>query len=501
MALEELGGAWVKLGQALALRFDVLPKDYCLQFFQLLCRMPPFPAEQVQSVIESELERPLAELFGRFEFTPIAAASIGQVHRAELPDGAVVAVKVQRPEIRNLVRADIRLMRWIALAIDFVPRLSSTRARRVVDEFARWTEEEIDFRNEARHLSMLRRNAVDDPLEREPRLYPTLTTSRVLTVEYLDGIPVIDIVTAIREENEAFLRDLSARGHDLHRIASHITWNALNQFYRTGCFHADPHPANLLVLAGDTIGYVDFGIVGRLDPRSTDSLRRFAQSLFAGDIWRAVDEFTDWLVPSRRTDIIAARYDLMDALRRYVESARVDPDGLAEERVFEVEMFAVVRRHHMALVPDAVRYLKAVLSTEATVKELDPRFDLPAHQNEFFARLSRLEATEALDPQHIAGVLLDIPRRTRHVLDALERGGRVTQMAVSEAGDVRRSVEAGALLAIAATLALTVLAWVGAPGAEFAAIAIALPAIVLLAVAFRDVRRLLPRRRTEDGIQ
>ena len=498
-ALEELGGAWVKLGQALALRFDVLPEDYCRQFFQLLNQMPPFPSEEVRSVIESEFGRPLAELFRHFDSTPIAAASIGQVHRAELPDGAVVAVKVQRPEIRDLVRADLRLMRWIARAIDLVPWLGRPRARRVVGELARWMEEEIDFRNEAHNLELLRRNAAGDPLEKDPQLYPALTTSRVLTVEYLDGVPVIDIVTATRQGDETFLRDLAARGHDLRRIASHITWNALNQVYRQGCFHADPHPANLLVLPGDAIGYVDFGIVGRLDPRSTDSLRRFAESLFAGDVERAVDEFTGWLVPSRRTDLIAARHDLVEALRRYVESARVAPDGVAEETLFEVEMFAVVQRHRMALVPDAVRYLKAVLTTEATVKDLDPRFDLPAHENEFFERLIRIEAVEACDPRRIARSLLDARRRAGDLLDALERGGRVAQM-VAEASDVRRSVEVGTALAIAATLVLTALAWIGAPGAKFAAIAIALPAVVLLAVAFREASR-LPWRGREDGTQ
>ncbi|HXK24729.1 MAG TPA: AarF/UbiB family protein [Myxococcota bacterium] len=489
----------MKLGQALALRFDVLPEDYCLQFFKLLYQMPPFPAEEVRGVVESELGRPLEKLFRRFDFTPIAAASIGQVHRAELQGGAVVAVKVQRPGIRDLVRADLRLMRWIARAIDLVPWLGRPRARRVVDELARWTEEEIDFRNEARNLELLGRNAAGDPLERDPRLYPALTTARVLTLDYLDGVPLIDIVTATRQGDETFLRDLAARGHDLRRIASHITWNALNQIYRQGCFHADPHPANLLVLPGDAIGYVDFGIVGRLDPRATDSLRRFAASLFAGDVERAADEFTGWLVPSRRTDLVAARHDLVEALRRYVESTRVAPDGVAQETLFEVEMFAVVRRHRMALVPHAVLYLKAVLTTEATVKELDPCFDLPAHENEFFERLIRIEALEACDPQRIARFLLDARRRVGDLLDALERGGRVAEM-VAEASGVRRSVQVGAALAIAATLVLTALTWAGAPGAKFAAIAIALPAVVLLAVAFREASR-LPWRGGEDGTQ
>ncbi len=490
-ALEELGGAWIKLGQALALRFDLLPEDYCLQFFQLLNQMQPFPAEEVREVLERELGRPVAELFRHFDFTPVAAASIGQVHRAELPDGVVVAVKVQRPAIRRMIRADLRLMGWIATVLDLLPFLGWPRARRTVDEIARWTEEEIDFRNEARHLEILRRNAAGDPLERTPRPFPALTTSRVLTAEYLDGIPVIDIVRAVRGRDERFLSDLASRGHDLRRIASHIAWNGLNQVYRQGCFHADPHPANLLVLPGDVIGYVDLGIVGRLDPRSTDLFRRFAQRLFEGEVERAVEVFSAWLVPSHRTDVLAARRDLVAALRRYVESARVAPDRIAETRPFEVEMFELVRRHRMALAPEAVRYLKAVLTTDATIRELDPRFDLVAHENRFFSRLARIELVECFDPQRIARFLLDARWHAVDLGDMLEHREELARLA-GAASDVRRSVEIGAVVAIAVTLTLTALAWVGSRPAAIAALVTALPALVLLWLALRQARR-LPR--------
>ena len=203
--LEEVGGLWVKLGQALALRFDILPADYCLQFFQLLNQIQPFAAEDARSIIEHELRRPVDALFRSFDWQPHAAASIGQVYRAVLPDGTPVAVKVQRPRIRELIRADLTLMRGLAALIDLTPLFGHTRARALVQEFARWTEEELDYRIEARHAAVLRRNADGDPLERNPRVYPEYTTARVLTLEYLDGIPVIDIVTAIRRSDTAFL--------------------------------------------------------------------------------------------------------------------------------------------------------------------------------------------------------------------------------------------------------------------------------------------------------
>ena len=498
--LEEVGGLWVKLGQALALRFDVLPADYCLQFFQLLNQIQPFAAEDARSILEAELGRPVEAIFRSFDWQPHAAASIGQVYRAELADGTPVAVKVQRPRIREVVRADLALMRWLAAFVDLTHLFGQTRARSLVAEFARWTDEELDYRIEARHAAVLRRNAESDPLERNPRVYPTHTTARVLTVEYLDGIPVIDIITAIRRRDAAFLDRLAERGHDARRIASHIVWNALNQIYRFGYFHADPHPANLLVLPDDAIGYVDFGIVGKLDDQTTEALRYFAQSLFAGHTGIAVDEFMRFLTPSARTDVRAARRDLIEAMNNYVESARVGPEGFnLTEDIFEIEMLAVVRSHGMALNPDAVRYLKAVLTAEAMVKELDPQFDLRAHENRFFGRLMELEAIEALDPRRLGQRILDARVRAERVLDSIEGIGRTPRDLVGVALDVRRRVQFFSALTIVGWGAVLAAVWVsgGSDGLRLfsspmtlIAFGAALVSLCLLAFSILEVRRL-----------
>jgi predicted unusual protein kinase regulating ubiquinone biosynthesis (AarF/ABC1/UbiB family) len=499
-ALEELGGAWIKLGQALALRFDVLPAEYCLQLFQLLNQVRPFPAEDVRRVVEQELGRTVEALFPRFEWEPIAAASIGQVHRAELSDGTLVAVKVQRPGIRELIGADLRLMHGLAALADLFSPFGRTRARSLVREFARWTREELDYRMEARHVSVLRRNAEDDPHERNPRVFPACTTERVLTLEYLAGIPVVDIVGAIRRHDESFLEALAARGHDRRRIASHIAWNALNQVYRFGYFHADPHPANLIVLPGDAIGYVDFGIVGKLDEETTRALRYFAQSLFAGRVSRAVEVFMRFLAPSGRTDLEAAHRDLVEAMKSYLESARVSPrEEAAPEEIFEIAILRLVRRHGMAIAPDAARYLKAVLTAEATVKELDPLFDLTAHENRFFGRLMGIELAESLSVHGVGQWLLDTRVRVERVLDAVESLGDAPGRLAPLAGEVRRRVQVFSLLTLAAWVTLLVAAW-SAGGAEglrvfgyrFGSVALvaALASVVLLAFAILQVRRL-----------
>jgi predicted unusual protein kinase regulating ubiquinone biosynthesis (AarF/ABC1/UbiB family) len=498
-AIEELGGTWIKLGQALALRFDLLPEEYCLRFFQLLNQVQPFPAEEVRRTIERELGRPVEVLFRSFEWTPLAAASIGQVHRAELPDGTAVAVKVQRPEVRELIRADLRLMRAMAAVVDVSGLFGRTRVRDLVREFARWTEEELDYRTEARHSAVLRRNAGGDPMERNPRVFPAHTTPRVLTLEYLRGIPVIDLVAAIRRRDGAFLDELAARGHDRRRIASHIVWNALNQIYRFGYFHADPHPANLVVLPGDAIGYVDFGIVGKLDERTTGSLRYFAQSLFAGHTAAAIEEFMRFLTPSPRTDLAAARRDLVEALTSYLESTRVGPqEAGATEEIFEVEMLRVVRRHDMAVAPDAARYLKAVLTAEATVKELDPDFDLRAHENRFFGRLMLMEAAESLSVARIGQWFLDARFRLERVLESIEGLGDARRL-VPLAQDVRRRVQVFSLLTMLGWTAALAAAWAASPegwpmvfGFPVWSIAVgaALASLLMLVFSILQVRRL-----------
>lgn len=499
VVLEELGGTWIKLGQALAMRFDLLPADYCLQFFQLLNQVRPFPSAAVRQVIETELHQPVEQLFRSFDWTPVAAASIGQVHRAELEDGTVVAVKVQRPGIRELVRADLRLMRWLAAVIDAVP-FAGMHAREFVREFSHWTEEELDYRAEARHAAVLRQNAEGDPFECNPRIFQSHTTSRVLTLDYLDGTPVIDIVSALRRNDSAFLERLADEGHDPRRIASRIVWNGLNQIYRFGYFHADPHPANLVVLADDAIGYMDFGIVGKFDEQLTTSLRYFAQHLFAGDVGKALDEFMRFLTPSSHTDLVTARRDLTEALTNYLESERVAPGGWSQpEQVFEIEMLAIVRRHGMLLAPDVVRYLKAVLTTDALVRELDPELDLRAHENRFFRRLMQIELGEALNLRHAAQWLVDARFRLNRLVETVDNMRDAPAHLLAAADTVQRRVQISSLIAIAG-FAIVLAAMVTLPGRlgptilgfslRGVLVGVGLVSLVVLVFSVLEVRRL-----------
>ena len=172
----------------------------------------------------------------------------------------------------------------------------------MIDEFARWTADELDYLVEARQAVLLYEHARGEPRERIARVYRDYTTSRVLTAELIEGIPLIDIIVASREGNRAYLDGLARRGYDLDRVVRHLDWNMLNQVYVFGYFHADLHPANLFLLPGDAIGYVDFGIVGQLPDDVRESLTRYGWLLFRGEIEDAIGELMRWLAPTPPTE-------------------------------------------------------------------------------------------------------------------------------------------------------------------------------------------------------
>ena len=298
LAFEQLGGAWIKLGQMLALRFDLLPTAYCDELFKLLNQVAPFSYDGVREIIRSELGGEPETVFRSFSPESFAAASIGQVHRAVLHSGEQVAVKVQRPGIRETLQADIQLMYAMTWLLDWTHLFGGTRSRDVIDEFARWTADELDYLVEARQAVLLYEHSKDDTFERIARVHRDYTTSRVLTTEFIDGIPLIEIMIAKRDGDVAYLAALAAAGHDLDRIVRHLDWNMLNQVYVFGYFHADLHPANLFVLPGDAIGYVDFGIVGQLPDNVRESLTRYSWLLFRGEVEAAVRELMRWLAPT-----------------------------------------------------------------------------------------------------------------------------------------------------------------------------------------------------------
>lgn len=412
LALERLGGAWIKLGQMLAMRLDILPAAYCDELFKLLDRVEPFAYDRVRDIIARELGDVPEVIFESFEPESFAAASIGQVHRATLPSGERVAVKVQRPGIAEALDADISLMYAVARVLDWTHLGGATRTREIIDEFARWTADELDYLVEARQAILMYEHARGEPLERIPRVYRRYSTSRVLTAELIEGVPMVDIIVAIRDGDEAYLARLAADGHDLDRIVLHLDWNMLNQVYVFGYFHADLHPANLYVLADDVIGYIDFGIVGRLTDRVRSSLTRYSRLLFGGNVDTAIDELLRWLPPSATSDASGARRQLIRDHEAFLyetagsrgsdDQAEAGPplDRLGNPYLrLAVSIMKTVRIHQLNLSANVLAYLRMLVMLGILRHQLARDYEVAPTAQRFFRNLTRQQTIEWLDPR------------------------------------------------------------------------------------------------------
>ncbi|MBI2673537.1 AarF/ABC1/UbiB kinase family protein [Candidatus Woesearchaeota archaeon] len=263
-AMEDLGGTFIKFGQLLSIRPDLVPEEYCEEFAKLQDSVKPFPYNQVKEVIEREFKRPIHKIFAHFEKEPVAAASVGQVHIAKLRSGETVAVKAQRPKIDELFESDIDILYYFAnLAEKHIPELKDYSPVAIVNEFENYTKKELDYNIEAKNIDIFYKNFHDSKSIKIPKVFWEYTGKKVLTMEYIDGIR-IDKFKATKAEKK--------------RILEILLNSFIKQILKDGFFHGDPHPGNIFILNNHRIAFLDFGIVGQLD----ESLKRkFEDTLIA----------------------------------------------------------------------------------------------------------------------------------------------------------------------------------------------------------------------------
>jgi len=393
--LEDLGGTFIKFGQMLALQPDILPLAYCNALFDLLDRVAPFPFAAVQRVCREDLGGSPRELFDVFEEQPIATASIGQVHVA-WRDGRKLAVKVQRPQVEVEFGNDIRLMN---AAVALVRKLRIARLYWVIEpmsEFAAWTREELDYRNEARYMERLRGNAADNPYEAVPAVVAERTSRRVLTADFLAGTTVLDYLRANERGDELLPRRLEAEGFDREAFARHLVDNFLGDAFRHGVFHADLHPANLMILPQSVVGYIDFGITGVLSRYSRWHLVTMTLAYTRADVDGMCDAFLRVSTMDEGADARAFR----DGLRNFADTWYERAGGGSRLRKnFTLVMLDMMRLSRATGVwpeRDVVKYIRSSIAIDGLITRFAPGFDLGGYLAAVCDRTIRQEARREL---------------------------------------------------------------------------------------------------------
>ena len=404
-SLEDLGGAFVKLGQMLSLREDLIPHEYAREFRKLLDSVPPVPIASVKRVIAQEFGRPWTEVFESIDASPLGSASIAQVHKAVLKSGKTVVVKVQRQDIRAVMEDDIALMYMIARRLE--PRLKQHASpMKIVQEFERYTRQELDFMHEANNIGAFAKGFRENGDVRVPQVFWNHTTSRVLTMEYIDGVKL-----------------MSARLKSPRRVAQKLVDLMVYQVFDLGVFHADLHPGNILVCKNDRLAFIDFGIVGRL----TADLRRKGVDLWIGmtnaDLDLLVRTLESIGFPDGSLKVEKFRQDIYETVRRWGDEFDRRPST-----VFRA-LFETALKYDISLPLDMVLLAKALLTVEGTSATIDPSFDFYEYAREKAKDLAseRLRPSSVADElaskgREFAQVMYRIPQETLHFLDHVKHG-------------------------------------------------------------------------------
>jgi len=430
---ERCGGAYVKLGQILAMRYDILPMEYCDELAKLLDKLPPVPVTEVLEIIERELGKPLSELFVEFDRTPLSAASVAQVHRAKLSDDTRVVVKVRRPGIEQLYRADLLNGRIVLVSLKTAGLLQNVDIDGLIAELRQLAKEELDFHAEARNIYILHDLMNRDSLDHHsPQVYLSHSSSSVVTMEELQGVWLTEILEAINRGDHVRLEAWAQERITPERTARLLLRSILRQCFTYHVFHADPHAANLIVMNGGTLGYVDFGMIGWVDERSGAKHFKINQCIAEERIHGAYEALLELAEPLPNRDLSSFESDFKRLVKTWLLATKV-PDSPLQERsggVFFMRLFDLMHRENVRMPIADLRLTRALIISDIIVLKLYPTLpriaELRAYfnqelQREFEARLGESVGEAALQ-KSVLGLLKAaeaLPRLSEWVFDRL----------------------------------------------------------------------------------
>lgn len=361
MAIEELGPTYIKMGQILSTRPDLVSLEFVNEFAKLQDKIAPVAFNEIRKTIEAELKQPIEILFKSINPTPIAAASIGQVHHAILHNGDDVAVKIQRPDIEKVVEVDLEIMLHLAtLAERHIEELSFHHPVKIVEEFANSIERELDYRVEAASMERVAHQFLNDRTIYVPKVYREFSTRRVLTAEYIDGIKVSEVEI------------LCSSGYDCPLITNRGAEVVLHQIFSFGFFHADPHPGNIFVLPGNVICLLDFGMMGAVDRNSRELFVNLIHAVVKRDEPRATQVLLRLSEYDDEPDIVHLEKDVAGFISRHLFKPLKE---IELSRLLQ-HLLELATKHRMRIPPDLFLMLKALTQVEGIARRLDPEFDM-----------------------------------------------------------------------------------------------------------------------------
>jgi len=359
-AIEELSGTFIKLGQLLSLRPDLIPKEYSEEFEKLQDEVRPFHYTLVKQIVEKELKKPFREVFSSFDKKPVASASIGQVHKAKLKTGETVAIKVQRPNIKKVFEADIDILYHLAHLVErHMPELKHYNPTEIVKEFERYTKNELDYMKEAKNIDIFYHNFKDDKKIKVPKVFWDHTTKRVLTMEFIDGTKITDV------------KDFKKFKTSKKEVMTTITNKFIEQVLEHGIFHADPHPGNIFLLDNKKIALLDYGIIGTTDKELHIAIENMLISLVEGDRNLLSNTLIELGFASEDTNLAEFREDLAYHLGSYHDLP------LKELKTSQLlyDLLSIARKYKLKFPINFVLLIKSVATIESLGTKLYPEFN------------------------------------------------------------------------------------------------------------------------------
>lgn len=418
IAFSELGPTFIKLGQLLSSRPDLITKRFADEFKKLQDEVPPFPTEEAKKIIEEGSKLPIERIFRTFDDRPLAAASIAQVHYATLSNGADVIIKVQRPGINDQIEVDINIMYTVANLLDrYVPESRFFNPKGIVEEFSRTIKRELNFIEEARNCNRFRRNFEESPDICIPLIYDEFTTRKVLVMERINGA---------RIDNIAGIESMGLERRHLAKIGVNAYFK---QILEDGFFHADPHPGNIFVMPDGRIGLMDFGIVGRVSPELREIIAKTLLALLNKDFDKLTDQYIDLGYVSEDLDVGVLRKEFRADLADFLEPLY----GLTLKELNFSEYIDTVTRialkHNMKVPSDLLLINKAMLIVESIARVLDPDFDFISAAEPYAIKLmkqrispGRIYEKTVKNIEEIGDFAVLFPKQMRQIIRKLLSG-------------------------------------------------------------------------------